>query len=76
MSEQTDQIKADVEALQAASAAAADQIATLTDQVLALQAGAITDDQIAALHQALSDVTAELVQAVEDSNAALRPPSE
>ena len=73
MSEQTDQIKADVEALQAASAAAAAQIAALTDQVLALQAGEITDDQINNLHQALADVTAELVKAVEDSQAAITP---
>ena len=73
MSEQTDQIKADVEALQAASAAAANQIATLTDQILALQAGAITDEQIENLHLALVDVTNELVKAVEDSQAALNP---
>jgi hypothetical protein len=67
----TDQIKADVAALQAASAAAADQIAVLTDQVLALQAGSITDDQIENLHNALAAVTSELVTAVEDSQAAL-----
>lgn len=66
-----DQIKTDVAALQLASAAAADQIAMLTDQVLALQAGQITDDQIQALHLALSDVTGELVTAVEESQAAL-----
>ena len=72
-----DQIKADVAALQDASAAAADQIATLTDQVLALQAGEITDDQIANLHKALADVTSELVTAVEESQAALtEPPAE
>jgi hypothetical protein len=72
----TDQIKADVEALQAASAAAANQIAVLTDQVLALEAGQITDDQITNLHNALADVTSELVKAVEDSQAALgdQPP--
>jgi hypothetical protein len=66
-----DQIKTDVAALQTASAAAADQIATLTDQVLALQAGEITDDQLNALHQALADVTSELVTAVEQSQEAL-----
>ena len=71
--EQVDQIKDDVAALQAASAAAANQISVLTDQVLALQAGEITDDQIAALHQALADVTSELVTAVEESQAALQP---
>lgn len=71
MSEQTDQIKADVEALQAASAAAADQIAVLTDQVLALQADDITDEQIDNLHNALADVTSELVTAVESSQEAL-----
>jgi hypothetical protein len=71
--EQVDQIKDDVAALQAASAAAANQISVLTDQVLALQAGEITDDQIAALHQALADVTSELVTAVEESQAALEP---
>ena len=69
--EQVDQIKNDVEKLQNASAAAADQIARLTDQVLALQAGEITDDQINNLHQALADVTSELVKAVEESQAAL-----
>jgi len=69
--EQVDQIKSDVTALQAASAAAANQIATLTDQVLALQAGDISDEQIANLHQALADVTGELVSAVEESQAAL-----
>jgi len=76
--DQVDQIKADVAALQAASAAAADQIATLTDQVLSLQEGQITDDQINNLHNALADVTAELVKAVEDSQSALgggTPPS-
>jgi hypothetical protein len=67
----TDQIKEDVAALQAASAAAADQIAVLTDQVLALQAGSITDDQIDNLHNALAAVTSELVTAVEESQAAL-----
>jgi hypothetical protein len=66
-----DQIKADVAALQAASADAADQIAVLTDRVLELQAGEITDDQIANLHVALADVTSELVSAVEESQAAL-----
>jgi ABC-type uncharacterized transport system ATPase subunit len=71
MTDQTDQIKADVEALQAASAAAAAQIATLTDQVLALQEGQITDDQIANLHEALAAVTSELVAAVEQSQEAL-----
>ena len=71
--EQVDQIKDDVAALQAASAAAANQISVLTDQVLALQAGEITDDQITALHQALADVTSELVTAVEESQAALQP---
>jgi hypothetical protein len=71
---QIDQIKADVAALQAASADAATQIATLTDQVLALQAGEISDDQINALHQALADVTSELVSAVEQSQAALGEP--
>lgn len=65
------QILADVAALQAASAAAADQIATLTDQVLALEAGAITDEQLENLHIALADVTSELVAAVEASQAAL-----
>ena len=71
MSDQTDQILADVAALQAASAAAANQIATLTDEVLALQAGEITDDQITNLHDALGAVTSELVTAVEQSQAAL-----
>jgi hypothetical protein len=71
-----EQIKADVAALQAASAAAADQIAALTDQVLALQAGQITDDQIANLHDALVDVTSELVAAVEESEDAVAPPEE
>jgi hypothetical protein len=71
MTNGADQIKADVAALQAASAAAADQIATLTDEILALQAGQITDDQIEALHVALSDVTSELVQAVEESESEL-----
>ena len=71
-----DQIKTDVAALQNASAAAADQIATLTDQVLALQAGEITDDQITNLHNALAAVTSELVTAVEQSQAALSPPAE
>jgi hypothetical protein len=66
-----DQIKTDVAALQNASSAAADQIAALTDQVLALQAGEITDDQLNALHHALADVTSELVTAVEESQAAL-----
>lgn len=72
-----DQIRTDVAALQMASAAAADQLAVLTEQVLALQAGQVTDDQIANLHQALADVTAELVTAVEESQAALgEPPAE
>lgn len=66
-----DQIKADVAALQAASAAASSQIATLTDQILSLQEGQITDDQITNLHDALAAVTSELVTAVEDSQAAL-----
>lgn len=66
-----EQIKADVAALQAASAAAADQIGVLTDQILALQEGQITDDQISNLHDALGAVTAELVAAVEESQAAL-----
>ncbi|HKV43855.1 MAG TPA: hypothetical protein VJT32_04160 [bacterium] len=69
--EQIDQIKADVEALQAAGAAAADQIAVLTDQVLALEAGTITDEQIDNLHNALAGVTRDLVKAVEDSQEAL-----
>jgi hypothetical protein len=68
---QIDQIKADVEALQAASAAAADQIAVLTDQILGLQEGQITDEQIDNLHKALAAVTAELTRAVEESQAAL-----
>jgi len=67
---QIDQIKSDVEALQEASAAAADQIATLTDQILGLQEGEITDEQISNLHDALAAVTADL-KAVEDSQAAL-----
>jgi hypothetical protein len=67
----TQQILDDVAALQAASAAAADQIAALTDQVLALQAGQVTDDQLNNLHEALADVTHELVAAVEASEAAL-----
>ena len=66
-----EQIRQDVAALQAASAAAADQIAVLTDQVLGLQEGQITDDQITALHDALGAVTAELVTAVEQSQEAL-----
>lgn len=66
-------IKADVEALQAASAAACDQIAELTDQVLALQADQVTDEQIENLHNALAAVTSELVAAVEASDAALSP---
>ena len=68
-----DQIKTDVAALQTASAAAADQISTLTDEILSLQEGQVTDDQLNALHQALADVTSELVQAVEESQAALNP---
>ena len=76
MSEQTDQIKADVEALQAASAAAADQIAALTEEVLALRAGTITDDQINNLHNALAAVTSELVTAVQQSQEALNPEAE
>jgi hypothetical protein len=72
---QIDQIKSDVAALQAASAAAADQISNLTDQILALQAGQITDDQIDNLHNALAAVTDELVTAVEESQAALNPPT-
>jgi hypothetical protein len=68
---QIDQIKSDVEALQTASAAAADQIAVLTDEVLALQAGDISDEQIDNLHKALAAVTAELTKAVEESQAAL-----
>jgi hypothetical protein len=71
--DQVQMIKDDVAALQAASATAANQIATLTDQVLALQSGQITDDQINNLHSALADVTSELVKAVEDSQAALNP---
>jgi multidrug resistance efflux pump len=74
--EQAEQIKADVAALQAASAAAADQIANLTDQVLELQEGTITDDQITNLHDALAAVTAELVAAVESSQDALQPQPE
>ena len=70
-SSQVDQIKTDVAALQMASAAAADQIAVLTDQVLALQEGDISDEQIENLHNALADVTSELVRAVEESQAAL-----
>lgn len=66
-----DQIRTDVAALQNASAAAAEQISTLTDEVLALQAGEITDEQITALHEALAGVTSELVTAVEESQAAL-----
>jgi hypothetical protein len=68
---QIDQIKNDVAALQAASAAAASQIATLTDEILSLQEGQITDDQITNLHNALAAVTSELVTAVEESQAAL-----
>jgi hypothetical protein len=71
---QIDQIKTDVAALQMASAAAADQIAALTDQILALQTGEITDDQITNLHDALEAVTTELVSAVEASQAALGEP--
>jgi hypothetical protein len=72
--EQVDQIKADVAALQDASAVAADQIATLTQQVLDLSAGQITDDQITNLHNALADVTSELATAVQESQDALNPP--
>jgi hypothetical protein len=68
---QVDQIKNDVIALQDASAAASDQIGVLTDQVLALQVGQITDEQITNLHNALAAVTSELVTAVEESQAAL-----
>jgi hypothetical protein len=71
--EQVDQIKSDVQALQAASAAAADQIAVLTQNILDLQAGTITDDQISNLHNALQGVTSELVTAVEQSQEALNP---
>jgi hypothetical protein len=73
---QVDQIKSDVAALQLASAAAADQIGVLTDQVLSLQEGQITDDQITNLHNALADVTSELVTAVEESQAALGTPAD
>lgn len=66
-----DQILEDVAALQDASAAAADQIADLTDRVLELTAGNITDDQLEALHNALAAVTHELVAAVEASDEAL-----
>ena len=71
MSAQTDQIKADVEALQAASDAAATQIAAVTEYALSLEDGAVTDDQFAALHDALVAVTDQLNKAVEDSQAAL-----
>jgi mRNA-degrading endonuclease toxin of MazEF toxin-antitoxin module len=71
--EQVDQIKADVAALEAAGSAAADQIDTLTQQILDLQAGTITDEQIDNLHNALQAVTSELVTAVEESQAALTP---
>ena len=57
MSEQTDQIKTDVEALQTATAAAADHIAALTNYTLALGEDTVTDEQFANLHQALVDVT-------------------
>jgi hypothetical protein len=71
--EQVDQIKADVAALEDASAAAADQISVLTQQILDLQEGTITDDQITNLHNALAGVTSELVAAVEGSQDALAP---
>jgi hypothetical protein len=78
--EQVDQIKSDVEALQSAGAAAADQIAVLTDQILSLQEGQITDEQITNLHNALNEVTSQLLQAVEQSQTALgggqAPPEE
>ena len=74
MSDQTDQIKADVQALQAAATAAGARIANLTDYALSLEEGAVTDEQFAALHDALTQVTDELNQAVEDSVAALPPP--
>lgn len=65
-----EQIKADVAELQAASANAAEQIAQLTDLVLELQAGTtVSDEQVANLHQALADVTAELVAVVGDSES-------
>lgn len=73
MSEATDQIKADVAALQAQSSIAAEQIGELTDQVLALQEGEITDEQLTNLHEALVAVTSELATAVEESDAALTP---
>lgn len=73
---QIDQIKQDVADLQAAGAAAAAQIAALTDQVLALQAGDISDEQIANLHNALAEVTSSLNAAVQESQEALAPPGE
>ena len=72
--EQVQQIRDDVAALQAAGADAAHQISVLTEQVLALQEGEITDDQINNLSAALQDVTSTLVTAVEESQAALAEP--
>ena len=57
MSEQTDQIKADVEALQAATTKATDYINTL-------EGSTVTDDQFNNLHNALVSVTDQLNAAV------------
>lgn len=71
MSEQTEQIKADVEALQTASSSAVSQIHAVTEYALSLEESDVTDEQFTNLHNALVGVTADLNKAVEDSQAAL-----
>lgn len=72
-----EQIKADVAALQDAGAAAANELQALVDTVAALKEGganAVTDEQLANLHDNLQSVTTALTAATQSAQTEVAPP--
>lgn len=72
-----EQIKADVAALQDAGAAAANELQALVDTVAALKEagpGAVTEDQLNALHDNLQSVTTALTAATQSAQTQVEPP--
>lgn len=72
-----EQIKADVAALQDAEAAAASELGQLADLVTAMRqsgAAAVTDEQLAELHDSLQSVTTALTAATQSAQTETEPP--
>jgi multidrug resistance efflux pump len=70
------QIQADITALQNAEHAAVAELQTLADQVASLEAGAVTAEQLDALHDNLQSVTSSLVAATQSAQAEVPHPDQ